>query len=157
MGLPRERFTGGYRRLSKARWAKLLEEALGILILHIWIMCEIISNFKNIFTPSSELGVRTDFWCQLTNSGQICVRDMRSWEWYSYTWLQLLCGEGGLLLEQVQWTAESLSQSNLGLHSPWFSGGVTPIKSFNIWRTQFSPSKTGWQWLPLRTRWDWTG
>lgn len=69
-------------------------------------MCEIISNFKNIFTPSPVLGVRTDFfWCQLVNSGRICGRDMRRWG----PRFQLLCGVRGLMPRQDRdWLHEQL-------------------------------------------------
>lgn len=153
MGLPRERFTRARRRLSKPYWTKLLGEALGILFLHIWIMCEIISNFKNIFTPSSVLGVRTVSWCQLVNSGRVCGRDTRSWE----RWLQLLSCEGLCCSNRlVTWTAEGLNQINMALRSPWLSGAVTPSRLFDVWETQSALLKHGGSDYIFGSGWEWT-
>lgn len=144
MGLPRECFTRACRRLSKACWAKLLKDALGILFLHIWIMCEIISKFKNIFTPSSVLGVRTDFWFHFMQTGQIYGRDKRIWEWFLYMISKSLWWDGlsaWIGCRLVKGTVESPNQTNLGLHSSCFSDGITPSRSFNVWETRFNLSK----------------
>lgn len=143
MGLPNRIFTRAYRRRSKPHWAKLLEEALGILVLHIWIMCEIISNFKNIFTPSPVLGVRTDFFDACLWTVDESVVETRGGGGHDFNFSVMWGACCPDMIETGYMNSWGPDQTNIDLCSPWFSGVITPSRLFDVWKTQITLLKHG--------------